>query len=211
MTGTPLWVVALIATIYGCLAYLATRAADALYKDTEPPPDSPPLVARPPVTPLIVGAFAVGWAIVSRGAGPLSLLALAVTVVALCASYWTDLTRGIVADLFTLPALALLAGLGIARHDYSPLVAAVVVALPFAVAALVTKGRGVGWGDVKLIALGATVMGLELALIVYAVAALVACAIALAQGRRTERIAFAPYLIAAIAAGMLVPVAPHLG
>jgi leader peptidase (prepilin peptidase)/N-methyltransferase len=73
------------------------------------------------------------------------------------------------------------------------------VFVPFAVAALASRGLGMGWGDVKLVALGGAVLGWEAAILAFGCACALAVIVALARKRRHEPLAFAPYLVAAIA------------
>jgi prepilin signal peptidase PulO-like enzyme (type II secretory pathway) len=86
-----------------------------------------------------------------------------------------------------------------------------IVTIPFAIAAFASKGMGMGWGDVKLVALGAALLDIQTSILMYAAACMVACGIAFARRKRTEPIAFAPYLATAIAIGLIIPSAPHLG
>jgi prepilin signal peptidase PulO-like enzyme (type II secretory pathway) len=65
-----------------------------------------------------------------------------------------------------------------------------------------------GWGDVKLAALGGAVLGAGAALIAFAAACLVAVGVAWARGRGAEPIAFAPYLVASIGAALLLGASP---
>ena len=78
--------------------------------------------------------------------------------------------------------------------------------LPFALAALLSKERGMGWGDSKLAALGGAVLGFQLSLLTFAAACLALVAVGWLRGRRTEPMAFAPYLAVAIVFGLLLRV-----
>jgi len=100
--------------------------------------------------------------------------------------------------------LALVIGLGVAAHDLAPAIGAVVVFVPFAAAALATRGRGMGWGDVKLAALGGALLGVAGATLAFLVAALTAYAIARTTGGLRRTIAFGPYLAASIAATLVI-------
>jgi prepilin signal peptidase PulO-like enzyme (type II secretory pathway) len=80
---------------------------------------------------------------------------------------------------------------------YWPAFWAVAVFLPFAAASLISKGRGMGWGDTKLAALGGAMLG-DAALIAYCAACLGAVAVAYLRKKHTEPIAFGPYLAASI-------------
>ncbi|HKU81231.1 MAG TPA: prepilin peptidase, partial [Candidatus Tumulicola sp.] len=75
--------------------------------------------------------------------------------------------------------------------------------VPFAIAAWSTKGRGMGWGDVKLVALAGAALGAPLAML-----AMVAACILAVIGYRIKHlasgpIAFAPYI--AVAVGVAIP------
>ena len=75
------------------------------------------------------------------------------------------------------------------------LVSALIVVVPFALAALLSRGRGMGWGDVKLAAVAGALLGASNALLALALAAFAA-----AVGARFRRdagaaprpLAFAP-------------------
>jgi prepilin signal peptidase PulO-like enzyme (type II secretory pathway) len=79
------------------------------------------------------------------------------------------------------------------------LLAAIVPAIPFAIMAWRTKGLGLGWGDVKLVALGGALLGMQTAILAFALAAVAAILIARIQRRTSEPLAFGPYLVTAIA------------
>jgi prepilin signal peptidase PulO-like enzyme (type II secretory pathway) len=56
-----------------------------------------------------------------------------------------------------------------------------------------------GWGDVKLATLGGADLGLEASLVAFSLSCLAAAMYAYARGQKDVPIAFAPYLVAAIA------------
>jgi hypothetical protein len=66
------------------------------------------------------------------------------------------------------------------RFSLAPLLSGLFAFVPFAGLALFTRGHGMGWGDVKLAALGRT------------------------AGRARQPIAFGPYLAASIGAALAV-------
>jgi prepilin signal peptidase PulO-like enzyme (type II secretory pathway) len=80
----------------------------------------------------------------------------------------------------------------------------VLVALPFALAATLSRGRGMGWGDVKLAALGGALLGAPAATLAFVLAALAAYAGSRFAGDRARPIAFAPYLAGGIAVVLIV-------
>ena len=65
--------------------------------------------------------------------------------------------RGVVPDVFTLVPLSAVAVAALAAHRPEVVLAALVPAIPFIVIASLTRGRGLGWGDAKLAALGGDV------------------------------------------------------
>ena len=127
-------------------------------------------------------------------------LALAMLVCApLIACWYSDVSRGIVPDVFTLLPLAALIVVALVLHTWEPIVAALVVAFPFALAASLSHGLGMGWGDVKLVALGGAVLGIEDAVLACMVACGLAILIAWLRGKGRDPVAFAPYLVGSIA------------
>jgi prepilin signal peptidase PulO-like enzyme (type II secretory pathway) len=83
-----------------------------------------------------------------------------------------------------------------------PLISAFVAFIPFACLAIVSKGVGMGWGDVKLAALGGAILGFETAFLAFAIGAVVAVVWAYRRGHQKQVIAFAPYLAGAIAVAL---------
>ncbi len=124
-----------------------------------------------------------------------------VAVLSLCLSaiWYSDVQRGIVPDVFTLVPLVAILGAAAYFQQWSMLLSSAVVFVPFAGAALFSKGRGMGWGDVKLVALGGALLGAQSAVLAFGIACAVAVIVAFARNRRHEPIAFAPYLVGAIA------------
>jgi len=70
------------------------------------------------------------------------------------------------------------------------------------VAALVTRGRGMGWGDAKLAALGGALLGAADATLAFMFAAVAAYVVARLTGGLRNVIAFGPYLATSIAASL---------
>ncbi len=207
----PVWFSILCGLIFGATAYLTLRAAPLIYGKVAPLADGPRPMAVRAFVP-VAAATMLGAAFAYRGAALADLAFLDTIVAALCAAIWTDLTRGIIGDWFTLPPIALVLVVAAFRGDVvSVALGATLVTVPFAVAAFVSKGMGFGWGDVKLVALGSLLLGPQTSLLVFAATSLLACAVAVAAKRRAEPIAFAPYLALAIAAGLLFPGSRNLG
>jgi prepilin signal peptidase PulO-like enzyme (type II secretory pathway) len=202
---TPWWIVAVTGVVFACAAFLTIQFAAWICRNVVPFEDGP-RAGKPPVVALIAGSLIVG-AVLGARTSNLALLAVElVLVVSLAAAWYSDVRCGIVPDYFTLLPLALVIGLALLTHQYGPPISAAIVFLPFGAAAFLSKGRGMGWGDVKLAMLGASVLPLEAAILAFAGACFVAVVVAVARKRRSEPIAFAPYLAGAIALGMAVPV-----
>lgn len=193
---TPIWVVALCGLLFGCAAYLAVQMSAAICKDVAPFDDGPP-PGKPPVAWLIGGAVLLGVMTSMHGAPLPQLGLMAALCVVLVACAHSDVTCGIVPDYFTLVPLALVVACAVLMRAWSiPL--SMLAALPFAIAAFFSKGRGMGWGDVKLIALGSAVVGFQMALFAFSLACMAAAAVAVVRRRRNQPIAFAPYIASAI-------------
>ncbi len=207
----PFWVLLATAIGFACSAFLAMQFASFVY-GKEAPLEDGPAPSRVPVVTIVAFAAAIGGLSAARGADLASLAVVDLIAFALCAVVWTDVTRGFIGDWFSLPPIGLVLVLAILKHDLFPVaIAAAVVTFPFALAAFFSKGRGMGWGDVKLVGLGAALLDPQTSVLMYAIACMVACGVALARRKRAEPIAFAPYLATAIAIGMVIPATPHLG
>ena len=179
-------------------ALLGVRAARALCRNVEPFGDGPEPIAYRNWPFLAIGALC-GIGVAMRGTDPYSLV-IAASVVALLATCCAcDLARGLLPDAATLGLIVLAVALGAVRSSSAPLLGALAIALPFAVLALLTRGRGMGWGDVKLAAAGGALLGAEHALVAYVLAAVVAFAIAWRAGTLQRPIPFGAYLACAIA------------
>ncbi len=202
---TAWWVVLVVAILYGCAAFLGVQFSASLCEKIVPFDDGP-RPGKPPSAALIAGAALIGGTLASRGL-PVPVLGIfLVLVVSLVACWYSDVRCGIVPDYFTLAPLVFVLGISLVQRNVSPVFAALVVFVPFAVAALLSKGRGMGWGDVKLVALGAAVLGLQTSVLAFAAACLMAVVIATLRRRRSEPIAFVPYLAGAIAVALAFPV-----
>lgn len=199
------WFVALAAATFGGAAAAGVWLGAVACRNVEPFADGPRRTV-PPAAALVAGAAFVGGALAWRGVEPVTLATFLLAIVALVACFCSDLLAGIVPDRFTLLPLGAIVLGALLRHDAMPALSATVVVVPFAVTAFVSRGRGMGWGDVKLAALGAALLGLQTSLLAFMAAAIAAVAIATLRGRRTEPIAFAPYLATAIAVVMALPI-----
>jgi prepilin signal peptidase PulO-like enzyme (type II secretory pathway) len=163
--------------------------------------DGPPS-GQPRAQLVIALAAVVGAALASTAPSAQQLLLGAIVCGALSGVWYTDVRYGVIPDLLTLVPLALILSVAGFRNEWIVFLSAAVPGCAFALAALMSKGLGMGWGDVKLAALGGAVLGLETSLLAFSAACFIAAAYAYTRGRRNVPIAFAPYLIAAIAAAM---------
>lgn len=150
--------------------------------------------------PFAAAAGVIGLAVALRGEPPLQLAMLVLVVLALAGCTAADLACGALPDALTLIPLALVLALGAVTHDWMPALGAAFVAIPFTVCALITRGHGMGWGDVKLAALGGALLGARGATVAFAIAAIAAYVVARATGGTRRPIAFGPYLAGSIAA-----------
>jgi prepilin signal peptidase PulO-like enzyme (type II secretory pathway) len=162
------------------------------------PPGGPP----PGIVPqrLLVVVSALLGAVAAYHGLPLAGLAIVWLACGLLTAIWaSDVMRGIIPDMFTIvPLGAIMLAAALAGH-WEVLVAAVVPALPFAFLAWRSRGLGLGWGDVKLAMLGGPLIGMQYALMAFALGCLVAVAVARIRKVSHQPVAFAPYLASAIA------------
>ena len=197
--------VALAAVLFGAAGWGGTIVAELLCAGRTPFDDGPAPVAFAR-WPFALAGAGIGFALAAQGESPARLALLVFVMLALAGCCAADFACGLLPDPLTLVPLAVVAGAGVAIHDWAPLLSAAVVFVPFAVAALVSRGRGMGWGDAKLAALGGALLGAREAAFAFMLAALAAAIIARrtsgsqspSGGRRP--IAFGPYLAAAIVA-----------
>ncbi len=131
---------------------------------------------------------------------PLAALAIVGLACGVLTAIWVaDVELGIIPDVFTLaPLAALLLAAGLSGHWFVAIVA-IIPALPFAVLAWRSGGIGLGWGDVKLAALGGPLIGMQGALIAFALGCVAAVIVARVRGVSGKPVAFGPYLATAIA------------
>jgi prepilin signal peptidase PulO-like enzyme (type II secretory pathway) len=166
------------------------------------PYEDGPIPSHAPVPWIVAGCAVIGMAVMHNVTDREQIVVFAMVLCALAAIWCTDVRYGIVPDVFTLTPLGLILLLALLRQEPWPFLHAAIPFAPFAATAAISKGRGLGWGDVKLAALGGAAVGAQIALLAFALSCLAAVAVAYIRGRRKEPIAFAPYLACAIAAGM---------
>ena len=189
------------AIFFGATGYVGAILGLWYAERIEAFPDGPPS-GKPPVGALVAACAIIG-AVVTTHATQSQILLIAIVCVALVAIWITDTMRGIVPDAFTLGPLGLILVLAVWQHDWFAFLSAGVPFVPFAIAAMLSRGRGMGWGDVKMVALGGALLGAQTAVLVFALACLAAVVLSYARGHRSGPIAFAPYLAAAI--GLAIP------
>lgn len=190
----------IVAIIYGCGAYLAMQLSDYVCRNIERFEDGPAPV-KMPVWWIIGGSMLIGLLAGFR-ADLLSIAGFGLVLFSLVAAWNSDAKKGVIPDYFTLVPLAIILVPSALRGNWWPIFWALAAFIPFAAASYMSKGRGMGWGDSKLAALGGAVLW-DQALIAYSAACLAAVAVAYLRKRRTEPIAFGPYLAASIAGGIL--------
>ena len=187
--------IAAAAAFFACVAFLGVQVSRYVCAGVEPAEDGP-RPGRAPNIALVIGAGLVGGVLMAAGALPLQLGIGAITIFALVACWCSDAACGLVPDLFTLGPLAALLLFAVAQHDWMTVGSAVVIFIPFAIAAIISRGRGMGWGDVKLVALTGAVLGAPLALMALAAACIAAAIGHRIWGAKHSPIAFAPYIAA---------------
>jgi len=200
------------ALLFACAAIAGIVAASALCSRITGYDDGPEN-GTPPIVALVAGAALIG-AIAgahARHADPGHLGLLAVVTGAFVAAWYCDVVRGVIPDVFSLGPLAAIGALALVWHEPRMLVSAAIITIPFAIVAYLSRGRGMGWGDVKLAAVAGAMLGASNALLALALAAFSAGVAArlrkpaLLAGAGTATIvmprpvAFAPYLIGATA------------
>ena len=190
----------LLATIaFAGAAALGLAAARGVCGSIDDVPSGGPVPGVVPQRALIIGAALLGAIAAYRGL-PLGGMAIVGLACGLLTAIWaSDVTRGIIPDVFTIvPLGAILLAAALAGH-WEVCAAAVVPAVPFAFLAWRSGGLGLGWGDVKLAMLGGPLIGMQYALMAFALGCLAAVVVARVRKTSHQPIAFAPYLASAIA------------
>jgi prepilin signal peptidase PulO-like enzyme (type II secretory pathway) len=161
-------------------------------------PDGPARGSVPPLL-LIVACATLGGTAGSRGVS-ISALEIIALVCGLLSAIWVaDVTVGIIPDVFTLVPLGAVFVASMMIGHWEMLIASLVPAIPFAALAWRSHGKGLGWGDVKLAALGGPLIGMQAALLSFALGSLIAVLVCRISGKKGQPVAFGPYLAAAIA------------
>ena len=191
------------AMVFGCLAWFGAMLAQRLCRDVPRLEDGPsPGVA--PVPYLIAGCAVLGALLVWHHTPIVQVLLIGVVCMALIGAWCSDASNGIVPDVFSIGPLVLVLVVAVALGAWWLLLSALVPIIPFAIAAVFSRGRAMGWGDVKLVALGGAVLGGQVAIIAFACASLAAVLVHRKRGFAHGPIAFAPYLVTAMLASLAV-------
>jgi leader peptidase (prepilin peptidase)/N-methyltransferase len=188
---------------FAAAGWIGARIGERLCANVEPYADGPGTVAFAR-WPFAAIAACIGAAVAWQEPSLAHLAVLAVVTLALAGGAAADLRCGMLPDVLTLGPLALVIALGAVSRDWSPALGAACVAVPFALAALFTRGRGMGWGDVKLAALGGALLGVADAALAFMLAAFAAYVVARRTAGVRRPIAFGPYLAASIAATLTI-------
>jgi len=190
--------IAIAAIFFASVALVAVQLSRAACAVEAPTPDGPP-PGTPPYVVLVLSCAAIGGLLVYGGAMPVQLGIAALVLFALVAAWCSDTLCGLVLDVFTLPPLAALLLFAISERQWMILVGAAVAFVPFAAAAIFSRGMGMGWGDAKLVAISGAVLGLPLGFLALAAACAVAAVLHRLLRGKGSPIAFAPYIAAATA------------
>jgi prepilin signal peptidase PulO-like enzyme (type II secretory pathway) len=192
------------APLFAGAAWTGTAVADRLCAGRAPFDDGPAPVTLHRAWFLALGGC-VGLGLALHGEPLAHLTTLLFVVLALAGCAAADLACGILPDVLTLVPLAAVVALAALARDAAPALSAALVAVPFAATALASRGRGMGWGDVKLAALGGALLGARGATLAFVLAALAAYIVARASAGGLRRpLAFGPYLAASIAASLFI-------
>jgi leader peptidase (prepilin peptidase)/N-methyltransferase len=190
---------AVAAGVFAAAAYLGIELSRLVAKNS--PASQTPGEQRPepPVIWFLLGSAALGAAIASHGLDWQGIGLEAVICVSLVACWHSAVAYGHMPDYFTLTPLGAIVLSAIAQANWPLIVGVIVPFIPFAAMAYLSKGKGMGWDDAKLAALGGGILGTTDALLAYAVACVVAVVVTALRKRIKEPIVFGPYVIGAIA------------
>ncbi|HZO94069.1 MAG TPA: prepilin peptidase [Candidatus Baltobacteraceae bacterium] len=196
--------VLMTAILFASAAIVGIVIAAAICSRIRGHADGPPS-GTPPVVALVAGAALLGGIAGSHAhPDPAHLFLVAITTAAFAAAWYCDTVHGVIPDVFSVGPLVLVAILAFTSHDPRMPISAAVVAVPFAGAAFLSRGRGMGWGDVKLAAVSGALLGASNALLALALASFGAVVAAKLRPQTSpaapsQPMAFAPYLIGATA------------
>lgn len=187
--------IACAVAFFPAAAYAAIEVGKGICRDVEPFLDGPDL-GDPPITAIYICSAIVGVMLAVHHMPIWLLASTAVFNGCLVGSWYCDVRCGIVPDWFTLPPLSALLLYGVVSQHYWLLIMAVLLFIPFAVQAYISKGLGMGWGDTKLVAFGGALLGQKA--FIATIAACVAVVIYGKIAKNMERpIVFGPFLVVA--------------
>lgn len=187
------------AITFGIAAWGGALLGETLSATYRPQKDGPAPVAVPRWPFPAAGAL-IGLASTLHDQDPRHLAVAGIVLFALAACTACDFRSGMLPDVCTLGPLVLLLGLAAVQRDWTTALSAAIIGIPFAATVLISHGRGMGWGDVKLAALGGAYLGGPNAVLAFAFASLAAYLVAWRTGSLRRPIAFGPYLAVSIAA-----------
>lgn len=191
------------AALFAAAGLVGTLLSDALYGTLAPEADGPAAIVVPGWT-FVAAAAGIGFFVGMHGASPAHVAVLLIAVLSLTACAATDFRAGLIPDLFSVGPLVVVLAISAVQHDWAPLLSATFAFVPFGLLALFSKGRGMGWGDVKLAALGGALVGVAGITLAVVLASLSAYVVGRSTGRARQPIAFGPYLAASIGAALAV-------
>ncbi|MDQ2908067.1 MAG: prepilin peptidase [Candidatus Eremiobacteraeota bacterium] len=209
----PFWVLALCWIVFAGQAYLIVRFSERFMRPRHNAmPNAPAGDAAPyaPTDDRVLGGLAAATGFVgvwhfAHGAPLLGLVLLAAVCTTLDFACCSDLRTRRVPAMLTIPAMLVIGAVDIAGGNWPAVLAGLAIMLPFALAALKSKGRSAGFGDVALVGLGGFALGLELGILAIAAACFTAAGVGLARKRRGDTLPFAPYLALAVQAALFLP------
>lgn len=179
--------------IFACSAAVGIAVAQLLTARVEPLEDGPRRINLHPAIPVAFMVF-IGIVLAVRGANVLQLATVALLGVPLIGSWYSDSQTGIIPDAFTLLPLALIGVYAVAIHTWQIALWGLIAFAVFACAALLSRGRGMGWGDAKLAGVAGAVLGMPWSFGVLGVACLAATIASIVRDRGKSPVAFGPYI-----------------
>jgi prepilin signal peptidase PulO-like enzyme (type II secretory pathway) len=180
---------------FGGVALIGAEVSKLYCARVQPFADGP-MPSRAPILVLCVAAAAIGGVLSYWKVPPLNVGLAAIVVFSLVACWCSDSMCGIVPDVFSLIPLAVLLLFALTQRDWEVLWSAAIPFAFFAGAALVTRGKGMGWGDAKLVALTGAALGAPLALVALPIACIAAVIAQRFMKSTGTPMAFAPYIAA---------------
>jgi hypothetical protein len=187
------------AGIFAAAAYLGIELSRLVAKNAPAAQAQGEPRKEPAVIWFLLGSAILGGVIALHGMDWQGIGLEAVICVSLVACWHSAVAYGRMPDYFTLTPLAAIVLSAIAQSNWPLLVGVIVPFIPFAAMAYLSKGKGMGWDDAKLAALGGGILGTTDALLAYAMACIAAVTVTWLRKRLKEPIVFGPYVIAAIA------------